>query len=206
MLDKKQSRLLSFFIGSSGYLVPRPYNEYVKISKTMYPFLLGKRNIHYFYDLEKSLYGIRATMEVLKNIVVNEGKVLLISNSLTLQPRFVSEANINCIKLERGSIGKSKDADLVFLSEIDKENLVEAHRKCLLLVGVGSSTMSKIAYPFNLNIDSPLLSDWFFGAVYTTCVQGKRVSGNIKTSPISILLGKGKSKAKNKFSKNLNEI
>lgn len=185
MLNKKQSRLLSFFIGSSGYLVPRPYNEYVKVSKTMYPFLLGKRNIHYFYDLEKSLYGIRATMEVLKNIVANEGKVLLISNSLSLQPRFVLEANINSIKWERGSIAKSKDADLVFLSEVEKENLVEAHRKCLLLVGVGSSTMSKIAYPFNLNIESPLLSDWFFGAFYTTCVQGKRAAGNLNVHYIS---------------------
>lgn len=206
MLNKKQSRLLSFFIGSSGYLVPRPYNEYVKVSKTMYPFLLGKRNIHYFYDLEKSLYGIRATMEVLKNIVANEGKVLLISNSLSLQPRFVLEANINSIKWERGSIAKSKDADLVFLSEVEKENLVEAHRKCLLLVGVGSSTMSKIAYPFNLNIESPLLSDWFFGAFYTTCVQGKRAAGNLNKKKIPSLLGKGKCKDISKSFQKSNEI
>ncbi|CAN0323405.1 unnamed protein product, partial [Hapterophycus canaliculatus] len=79
MLIKKEERLLSFFIGSSGYLVPRPHNEYVKISKTMNPFLLGKRNINYFYNLEKSLYGIRATMEVFKSIVANGGKILFIS-------------------------------------------------------------------------------------------------------------------------------
>ena len=206
MLNKKHSRLLSFFIGSSGYLVPRPYNEYVKISKTMYPFLLGKRNINYFYDLEKSLYGIRATIEVLKNIVANEGKVLLISNSLTLQPRFILESNIDCIKWERGSISKSKEADLVFLSKVEKENLVETHRKCLMLVGVGSPTMSKIAYPFNLNIESPLLSDWFFGTLYTTYVQGKR-SGVNKTYPrIPKLLGKGKYKLMSKTSKNLNAV
>ncbi len=196
MLNKKHARLLSLFVGSSGYLVPRPSNEYVKISKTMYPFLLGRRNIHYFYDLEKSLYGIRATMEVLKNIVVNEGKVLFISNSPILQPRFVLEANLNCIKWKRGSLAKSKDADLVFLSGIEKENLVEAHRKCLLLVGIGSSTMSKISYPFNLNINSPLLSDWFFGALSTTCIQGLRLSK--KKSAIPKFLGKGRFKSVNK--------
>ena len=147
MLNKKHARLLSFFVGSSGYLVPRPSGEYVKISKTMYPFLLGKRNIHYFYDLEKSLYGIRATMEVLKNIVANEGKILFISDSLILQSRFALEANLKSIKWKRGSLAKAKDADLVFLSGVEKENLVEAHRKCLLLVGVGSSTMSRVSYP-----------------------------------------------------------
>ena len=36
---------LSFLIGSSRYLVPRPSNEDVRISKTMHPDLLGKRNI-----------------------------------------------------------------------------------------------------------------------------------------------------------------
>lgn len=195
MLNKKYSRLLSFFIGSSGYLVPRSSNEYVKISKTIYPFLLGKRNIHYFYDLEKSLYGIRATMEVLKNIVANEGKILFISNSSILQPRFALEANLNTIKWKRGSLAKSKDADLVFLSGVEKENLVEAHRKCLLFVGVGSSTMSKMAYPFNLNVNSPLLADWFFGALYTSCVQGTRVSKKKKVIPS--FLGKGKSKSFN---------
>ena len=196
MLNKKHARLLSLFIGSSGYLVPRPSDEYVKISKTMYPFLLGKRNIHYFYDLEKSLYGIRATMEVLKNIIANEGKILFISNSLILQSRFALESNINCIKWKRGSLAKSKDADLVFLDGVEKENLVEAHRKCLLLVGIGSSTMSKISYPFNLNINSPLLSDWFFGALYATCLEGTRLSK--KKSAISSLLGKGKSKRPNR--------
>lgn len=195
MLNKKHSRLLSFFIGSSGYLIPRPSDEYVKISKTMYPFLLGKRNIHYFYDLEKSLYGIRATMEVLKNIVANEGKVLFISNSLILQSSFAFEANLNTLKWKRGYLGKSKDADLVFLNGVEKENLVEAHRKCLLLVGIGSSTMSKISYPFNLNVNSPLLSDWFYGALYTTCVQGARLSK--KKRAIPSLLGKGKGKTFN---------
>ena len=75
-----------------------------------------------------------------------------------------------------------------------------------MLVGVGSPTMSKIAYPFNLNIESPLLSDWFFGTLYTTYVQGKR-SGVNKTYPrIPKLLGKGKYKLMSKTSKNLNAV
>ena len=190
MLNKKQARLLSFFIGSSGYLVPRPYDEYVKISKTMHPFLIGKRDIHYFYNLEKSLYGIRATMEIFKNIIANGGKVTFISNSLILHQRFAKEPNLKCIKWKRGSISKSKDADLVFLEGVQKENLVEAHRKCLLLIGVGSPTMSKISYPFNLNIESPLLSDWFLGLLHTSYVQGNRK----KKPPMNSLLGRGQLK------------
>lgn len=192
MLDKKHQRLLSLFIGSSGYLVPRPSNEYVKLSKTMHPFLLGKRNIHYFYDLEKSLYGIRATMEVLKNIVANEGRVLFVSDSPLLQPRFAKSANLNSIKWKRGYLAKSRYADLVFLTGVGKENLVEAHRKSMLVVGVGSSTMSNTAYPFNLNIDSPLLSDWFFGALYAACVQGSRLSEKKKKEAMPRLLGRGR--------------
>lgn len=196
MINKKHERLLSFFIGSSGYLVPRPQNEYVKISKTMHYYLLGKRNIFYFYNLEKSLYGIRATLEVLKNIVAKEGKILLISNSLALESRFALEPNIYFLKWKRGSLAKSKDVDLVFLTGVERENLVEAHRKCLLLAGVGGSTMSKIAYPVNLNIESPFLSDWFLGALYTSYVQGQKMKKARKSSlPVVRLLGQGKPKA-----------
>nr|QEQ13306.1 ribosomal protein S2 [Ectocarpus siliculosus] len=202
MLNKKYSRLFSLFIGSSGYLVPFPRNEYSPISKTLHPFLLGKRNIYYFYDLEKSLYGIRATIEVLKNIIASEGKILFIGNEVSMQSRFKQDSNINFLKCKRGSITKSKDADLVFLTSVEKENLVEAHRKCLLLVGVGSSTMSKISYPFNLNIESPFLSDWFFGTMYTSCVQGKRmVKGSKKKNQIVSLLGKGPRVASKNFNK-----
>ena len=203
MLNKKHSRLFSLFIGSSGYLVPFPRNEYSPISKTLHPFLLGKRNIYYFYDLEKSLYGIRATIEVLKNITANEGKILFIGNKLSMQSRFGENSNINFMSWKRGSIAKSKDADLVFLSGVEKENLVEAHRKCLLLVGVGSPTMSKISYPFNLNVESPLLSDWFFGAIYTGCVQGRRMARESKKKKqILSLLGKGQPVISKIFNKN----
>ncbi|CAM9137854.1 unnamed protein product, partial [Laminaria digitata] len=57
------------------------------------------------------------------------------------------EPNISYIKWKRSYLAKSKDVDLVFLSDIEKENLVEAHRKCFLLIGVGSPTMSKVSYP-----------------------------------------------------------
>lgn len=204
MLNKKHSRLLSLFIGSSGYLVPFSRNEYAQISKTLHPFLLGKRDIYYFYDLEKSLYGIRATIEVLKNIIASEGNILFIGDGFSMQYRFEQDSNINFIRWKRGSILKSKAADLVFLTNVEKESLVEAHRKCLLLVGVGSPTTSKMSYPFNLNIESPLLSDWFFGAMYMGCVQGKRMSKGPKKKIFVSLLGKGKRVVSKNF--NINEV
>lgn len=201
MLSNKRARLLFFFIRYSGYVIPLPLNERIKVSKTIHPFLLCKQNIRYFYNLEKSLYCIRATMEVLKSIVANEGRVLFVSDLPTLESRFLLDTDLRCTKWKRGSIAKSKDADLVFLSGINEENLVEAYRKCILLVGIGSPTLSKVAYPYNLNISSALLSDWFFGTLYASCMQGKRMVKTKKKS-IKSFLGKGKSKTFN----NKNEI
>nr|YP_448641.1 ribosomal protein S2 [Desmarestia viridis]AAS79028.1 ribosomal protein S2 [Desmarestia viridis] len=194
MLRTEYARLLYFFIGSSGYLVPRSVNENIKISKTMHPYLLGKRNSYYFYNLEKSLYGIRASLEVLKNIIEDNGEILFVSDLPALKYAFGKNPNINCINLKRSSLANSGDSDLIFLSGVRKENLVEAHRKCTPLVGVGSFTMSKIAYPFNLNIDSILLSYWFFNAIYATCDRGNKIKGVKKKSPFISLLGQGISK------------
>nr|YP_003288891.1 ribosomal protein S2 [Saccharina japonica]YP_003288929.1 ribosomal protein S2 [Saccharina religiosa]YP_003288967.1 ribosomal protein S2 [Saccharina ochotensis]YP_003289044.1 ribosomal protein S2 [Saccharina diabolica]YP_003289095.1 ribosomal protein S2 [Saccharina longipedalis]YP_004598991.1 ribosomal protein S2 [Saccharina japonica x Saccharina latissima]YP_008145606.1 ribosomal protein S2 [Saccharina longissima]YP_009176246.1 ribosomal protein S2 [Saccharina sp. ye-B]YP_009176589.1 rib len=202
MVRTEHSRLLSFLIGSSGYLVPRPFNEDVRISKTMHPYLLGKRNIYYFYNLEKSLYGIRATLEVLKKIILSEGKILFVSDYPLLKICLSHQPDISYIKWKRSYLVKSKDVDLVFLSDIEKENLVEAHRKCLLLVGVGSPTMSKVTYPFNLNIESPLLSSWFFSLIYMTCVKGSRMKSTKKKRVFSSLLGKAQLKGVKKESRN----
>nr|YP_010127812.1 ribosomal protein S2 [Lessonia flavicans]QPP20339.1 ribosomal protein S2 [Lessonia flavicans] len=205
-MDKTEySRLLSFLIGSSGYLVPRPFNGDVRISKTIHAYLLGKRNIYYFYNLEKSLYGIRATLEVLKNIIMVEGKILFVSDSPLFKICFSHTPNISYIKWKRSYLVKSKDVDLVFLSDIEKENLVEAHRKCLLLVGVGSPTMSKVSYPVNLNLEAPLIAYWFFSLIYMTCIKGNRAKLIKKRRDFSGLLGKGKVKRVFKSSVNLTE-
>nr|QWK44558.1 ribosomal protein S2 [Ecklonia radicosa] len=203
MVKTEYYRLFSFLIGSSGYLVPYFYNEDVRISKTMHPYLLGKRNIYYFYNLEKSLYGIRATLEVLKNIILAEGKILFVSDSPFFKICFFTEVNINYIKWKRGYLAKSKDVDLVVLSDIEKENIVEAHRKCLLLVGVGSFTMSKVSYPFNLNLESPLLFFWFCSLIYMVCVNSKRIKSKKREEAyvFSSLLGKGRIKEVKKKSK-----
>lgn len=39
----------------------------------MHPYLLGRRNIYYFYNLQAKVYGIRATLEVKKKTVLAEG-------------------------------------------------------------------------------------------------------------------------------------
>ena len=51
---------------------------------------------------------------------------------------FYNSNSLNYIKWKRGGLSKFKEVDLVFLNDIGKENLVEAHRKCILLVRVGS--------------------------------------------------------------------
>jgi len=192
MLRTEYARLLYFFIGSSGYLVPRSVNENIKISKTMHPYLLGKRNSYYFYNLEKSLYGIRASLEVLKTIIEDEGEVLFVSELSGLKNAFRQTPNINCINLRRSSLANSRDSDLLIFSGARKENLVEARRKCAPLVGVGGFTMSKISYPFNLNIDSTIMAYWFFNTIFITCERGnkKKRRGRSFTS----LLGQGISK------------
>lgn len=187
MLRTEYARLLYFFIGSSGYLVPRSVNENIRISKTMHPYLLGKRNSYYFYNLEKSLYGIRAALEVLKTTVDDNGEILFVSDLPALKYAFGKNTSMNCINLRRSSLANSRDSDLIFLRGVRKENLVEAHRKCTPLVGVGSFTMSKISYPFNLNVDSILLAHWFFNAIYLTCARDKKKGGG----SFNRLLGQG---------------
>lgn len=174
MLKTEHSSLFTFFIGCSGYLVPRPINDNIKISKTMHSYILGKRSVYYFYNLEKSLYGIRATLEVLENLIGQNGDILFVSDSPIFKNVFYKSNSLNYSKWKRGGLSKFKEVDLVFLNDIEKENLVEAHRKCLLLVGVGSPTTSGMSYLFNFNIDNTFLAYWFFNAVYTTSRRGMR--------------------------------
>ena len=85
MLKREHSSLFTFFLGCSGYLVLRPINDNIKISKTMHSYILGKRSVYYFYNVEKRLYGIRATLEVLENLIGQGGDILFVSDSPILK-------------------------------------------------------------------------------------------------------------------------
>nr|YP_009154056.1 ribosomal protein S2 [Turbinaria ornata]AJF48244.1 ribosomal protein S2 [Turbinaria ornata] len=174
MHKTKNAALLSFFVGSYGYLVPRSKNDNVKVSKTIQSYLLGKRDLFYLYNLEKSIYGIRATLEVLETMIDNESDILFINNLPIITQGFDKNISITSVKWKRGVLSKFKKVDLVFLCDITKENLVESHRGCLLLVGVGSSTTSRMSYLFNLNIEDTLLSYWFFNVMSVICRRGKK--------------------------------
>ena len=77
--------------------------------------------------------------------------------------------------------------------------MVEAHRKCLLLVGVGSPTTTGMSYQylFNLNIDNTFLAYWFFisgiplwvfsGIVDVVGDLYQKPEANIKLSVLRIL-------------------
>nr|AYM32645.1 ribosomal protein S2 [Sargassum horneri]AYM32682.1 ribosomal protein S2 [Sargassum horneri] len=174
MQKTKNRAILSFFVGSYGYLVPRFKNDDVTVSKTIQSYLLGKRDLYYLYNLEKSLYGIRATLEVLETMVDSKADILFINSLPIIAQGFDKDMSITGIKWKRGVLSKFKKVDLVFLCDIMKENLVESHRECLLVVGVGGSTTSRMSYLFNLNIEDILLSYWFFNAVSVICRRGKR--------------------------------
>nr|YP_009330407.1 ribosomal protein S2 [Coccophora langsdorfii]ANS72179.1 ribosomal protein S2 [Coccophora langsdorfii] len=170
----KNAAILSFFVGSYGYLVPRLKNNNGKISKTIHSYLLGKRYLYYLYNLEKSLYSIRAALEVLETTVDRGGDILFVNSSPILKQAFDKNPSVTCIKWKGGGLSEFKKVDLVFLCDIAKENLVESHRECLLSVGVGSSTASKMSYLFNLNIEDTLLFYWFFNVVFVICQRGKK--------------------------------
>jgi len=174
MQKTKNGAILSFFVSSCGYLVPRSKNDDVKVSKTIQSYLLGKRDLYYLYNLEKSLYGIRAALEVLEMMIDSEADILFINSLPIITQGFDKNISITCVKWKRGVLSKFKKVDLVFLCDIMKENLVESHRECLLIVGVGGSTTSRMSYLFNLNIEDTLLSYWFFNAVSVICRRGKK--------------------------------
>nr|YP_010485614.1 ribosomal protein S2 [Sargassum fulvellum]UVW81686.1 ribosomal protein S2 [Sargassum fulvellum] len=174
MHKRKNDAILSFFVGSYGYLVPRFKNSDIKVSKTIQSYLLGKRDLYYLYNLEKSLYGIRSALEVLEVMIDSESDILFINSLPIITQGFDKNISITSVKWKRGVLSKLKEADLVFLCDIMKENLVESHRECLLVVGVGGSTTSRMSYLFNLNIENILLSYWFFNAVSVICRRGKK--------------------------------
>nr|YP_009049423.1 ribosomal protein S2 [Sargassum muticum]YP_010381302.1 ribosomal protein S2 [Sargassum kjellmanianum]UVW81834.1 ribosomal protein S2 [Sargassum siliquastrum]AIE46219.1 ribosomal protein S2 [Sargassum muticum]UDH59687.1 ribosomal protein S2 [Sargassum kjellmanianum]UQV81218.1 ribosomal protein S2 [Sargassum muticum] len=179
----KNGAILSFFVGSYGYLVPRFKNDDVRVSKTIQSYLLGKRDLYYLYNLEKSLYGIRATLEVLEIMIDSEADILFINSLPIITKGFDKNISITSVKWKRGVLSKFKKANLVFLCDIMKENLVECHRECLLVAGVGGSTASRMSYLFNLNIEDILLSYWFFNAVSVICRRGKKKLKRDKKTP-----------------------
>ena len=191
MYKTENATIISFFVGSCGYLVPRFKSDNVKISKTIKPYLLGKRDLCHLYDLEKSLYCIRATLEVLETMIEQDSDILFVNSSPILKYAFDKNINMACVKWKRGVLSKFKGVDLVFLSDIREENLVEAHRECLLLVGVGSSTTSRMSYLFNLNMEDTLLSYWFFNLLTIISHRGKKKLRRQIMFPS--LLGKGRS-------------
>nr|YP_009058544.1 ribosomal protein S2 [Sargassum hemiphyllum]AIM19568.1 ribosomal protein S2 [Sargassum hemiphyllum]UDY71291.1 ribosomal protein S2 [Sargassum hemiphyllum var. chinense] len=174
MHQTKNGVILSFFVGSSGYLVPRFKNDDVRVSKTIESYLLGKRDLYYLYNLEKSLYGIRATLDVLEAMVDSEADILFINSLPIITKGFDKNISITSVRWKRGVLSKFKKADLVFLCDIMRENLVECHRECALVAGVGGSTASRMSYLFNLNIEDILLSYWFFNVVSVICRRGKK--------------------------------
>ena len=198
---KKNSRhLISFFINSSGYLVPHISDDNFKTSKTLYPYLLGKRNAHAFYNLEKSLHGIKASLEILKEIVSLNGKILFIVSSSALNKSFNDNSVIDCLLWRRGPSQRTKSVDLLIVENIRGENTVEIQKSGMLMIGVHNSTLTQISYPFNLNIEDSLLCYWFYNALVVACYQGsllKEKEGE-KAKVFSSLFGK---KQKNKKTK-----
>ena len=78
-----------------------------------------------------------ATTCITKNLIGQGGDILFVSDSPIFKNVFYNSNSLNYSKWKRGGLSKFKEVDLVILNDIGKENLVEAHRKCLLLVGVG---------------------------------------------------------------------
>ena len=104
MLKTEHSSLFSFILGCSGHLVPRPLNDNMNISKTMHPYILGKRSVYYFYNLEKRVYGIRVTLEVLENLIGRGGDILFVIDSPILKNVFYNSNSLNDIKWKRGGV------------------------------------------------------------------------------------------------------
>nr|QWE50990.1 ribosomal protein S2 [Phaeophyceae sp.] len=174
LYSAEEKKLINFFIKFSGYLVP-PYVDNTNltgISKTMFFYLLGKQQFHFIYNLEKSLYPMRTALELLLNTVKERGDILIISDSAPLKGFFKYDPYIKCTGWKRVELSNSKNYDLILLVDTVEESLVEVHRKISLIVGVGATTTSRMSYPFNLNIEKPVLAAWFYQAITTSCLRG----------------------------------
>lgn len=112
-------------------------------------------------------------------MVEDSGELLFACDLTVLKYAFGKNTNMNGVNLRRSTLANFRHSDLMFLSGARKENLVEAYRKCMPLVGVSSFTFitSEIAYPFNLNVDSVLLAHWFFFMLFIILAIGIKKGG-----------------------------
>ena len=80
----------------------------------MHSYVLDKRSVYYFYNLEKSLYGIRETLEVVENLVGQGGDFIFGSDSPILKNVFYNINSLNYIKWKIDGLPKFKEADFFF--------------------------------------------------------------------------------------------
>nr|YP_011008389.1 ribosomal protein S2 [Syringoderma abyssicola]WBP70360.1 ribosomal protein S2 [Syringoderma abyssicola] len=181
----KYKKFFPTFVSNKAYLGPCA----TLVDKSLHPFLLGKRGGFSYYDLQASFLGVKDSLDVLENVVIDRGKIFFVGGTLS----FVSvllclplspESGVKVGPWDFSQITKTKGFDFMFLHEIDKKAILESQGKTIPFVGVGSTSVAGISYPFNLNVEESVLANWYLYAVINSCRRGMYRRVKLKNNEI----------------------
>lgn len=169
----KYKKLFSILLGSNGYLGPKVG----PINSSLHFYLIGKRGENSFYDLNKSVVGIKQLFDFLENVVVDRGRILLIGGSISLVSLLLclslsKDSHLKVIPWNFSSISNSTNQDFMIVHEIDKKAILESYNQLSPLGCVGYPDVRGIAYPINLNLDKTELSNWYCWGLISSYRRG----------------------------------
>ena len=158
----KYRKALSFLIYNKGYLE----SSNLTIDKSFYPYVLGTRDNSIYYDLPRNLMGMKNTLEIIQNILVDQGHIFIVGGTIELSSTLlcfynVSKCNITIMPWKFSCISKNKNFDLLFLHEINPSSQLEVYNKMLPYVGVNTFNTKDLSYIFNLNFKNTALQNWY---------------------------------------------
>lgn len=158
----KYKKTLSFFISKKAYLG----KDFCGLNKSLYPFILGKRDKNSYYDLNVSLMGIKNSLEILEGIIARQGIVFsvggdLVINSVLLYLSNLPQSNILVMSWDFSRITKISHFDILLLHEVTSISQLESYNKMRPYIGINSLTAEDLSYLFNLNLHNAIVLNWY---------------------------------------------
>lgn len=169
----KYGRLYSFFIQNKAYLGP----EVSSLDKSVYPFLLGKRQSVCYFDVSSGIIGLQCGLRVFSGVIAKRGKVLLVGGEVPfISPLLClhvpSYLYLAICPWDFSQIRKKKNLDFLVLHEVEAEAISECESRTIPFMVVGGSNSRGATYPCNVNLNNSILSNWYLYAISGSCRRG----------------------------------
>lgn len=169
----KYKKLFSTLLNSKGYLGPKigPVNS------SLHFYLIGKRKENCFYDLNKSVVGLKQLFDFLENIIVDRGRVLIVGGSISLVSILLclsinKDSNLKIVPWDFSRISSSFEQDLFIIQEIDNKAVLESYGHLVPASGANYPDIRGLSYPMNIDLERKELCNWYSWALVASSRRG----------------------------------